>query len=706
MRKSILILILIILLIPQLCFGQMVIQNRDIKQPSETKLFISGNHQTPDFEDLSANKNQFTKVGDVKTVNEKSTTNPKYFPVGQDKGIYFDGAGDCVVTPVSDDFNFGSGNFTIDFYIYMKSWDSKNRSIFSVDGLINTTYGFNPIVIGITNTTINLSAALNNKTNWAYNKLITHNMQLNVWYHIAVIRNGTLVSLYINGSFTYSFDIGDFRLNDYSTGAGQGIPICGRHNGDSYLYTDCLLQNFRISKGIARWTSNFTPPALNSTYPTDSYTKLYIKGHDKVVNTTAMTDDSGTSKTITTYGDTKVGYSRGTAAYFDGNSSKASINDSPDFEIGSSDFTLDMWFYSSALVSAGKNSYIAGKWLMTGNQREYGFIFDENEKITFYYSTNGAAVSTMLSTSAVSINKWHHIAAVKSGTDIKLFVNGELQETDTGVSSIFGGTSVFQAGGWENITTDCMKGYLHSVRIFKGIARWTSNFTPPETEPVPDAFTKLLMRNSTLNIRDISASPKTINTAGNVTPRSIGSKQGIFFDGSGDYLALPLVSTSAMYLGTSDFTIEGWAYSLNTTISEVIINVGSHPLTTPDGYASSIIENKSSGTCRFRIYNNATTACADYTWPAAATSNKWNHIALVRSGTTFKCFINGVSQTVTTVTAFTGNINAEGTNRYWQFGRSGYDGSMQLYGYLTDVRVTGKALWTSNFTPPRRSGAF
>jgi hypothetical protein len=675
-------LIFLLLLIPQICFAQTMISNRDIKQHPATKLFISGNHLVSDFEDASNSNNQITKYADVKTVNETSTNNPKYFPVGNDKGIYFDGTGDYLSLSSAgiDDFTFPAGtDFSLDFWIYpigtladkvilskYTTWTS-NIDMY-IDFNANSTMAF---------VFANANIGINTNTVFSANK----------WYHVSLIRSGTECKVFVNGIYDNNDATSNFDVTN-----NQTIMKIGTNTTDNFLG---FMQNIRISKGIARWTSNFTPPALNSTYTTDSYTKLYIKGHDKPVNTTAMTDDSGTSKTITTAGDTKVGYSRGVASYFDGtgdylscpkicsddytkttsvelwyyptannntkilvarghqtngdfylaaetqaltfrkfsttgntiygaslasvfsavnkwyhivaeydtgtadsgvvnfwvNGIKTAVNkgsstatytantgttiggylttspmigyiaglkvkedniapysagnftppetepiadsytklllkqkmlkipdiatakaigilgipsvstaqvktgknsiyfdgnydklyhlDIEDFEFGAGDFTFDMWFNTSTLVGAGTNDYIAGKWQPTGGQREYGFILDENEKVVFYYSTNGTAITTMLSINAISINTWYHIAAVKSGTNIYLFVNGILQETDTGISSIFDGNASIQFGGWENITTDCMNGYLSDIRLTKGKALWTSNFTPP-----------------------------------------------------------------------------------------------------------------------------------------------------------------------------------------------------------------------------------
>jgi hypothetical protein len=92
------------------------------------------------------------------------------------------------------------------------------------------------------------------------------------WIHLAVVRNGDVFTMYQNGiairSGTYSGAIGAQTV-DLTIGAGHAIPGPGV-NG----YIDEL----RVSKGIARWTTDFTPPALPSTNDTVGTTMIYPNG--------------------------------------------------------------------------------------------------------------------------------------------------------------------------------------------------------------------------------------------------------------------------------------------------------------------------------------------------------------------------------------------------------------------------------------------
>jgi hypothetical protein len=163
--------------------------------------------------------------------------------------IYFDGTGDYLSVPASDDFNFGLGDFTIDFWCNTSSFD--NKGIFSLTQSTDRTLtlhfsSFGGIKINVHN----ISAEV---------KLLS----LNTFYHIAVVVLDSVLYVYIDGIQEYSKNV---SVLDFNTGT-SGLWI-----GDYYntTYTlDGYIDEFRISKGIARWTANFTPPSSSYTIKED-----------------------------------------------------------------------------------------------------------------------------------------------------------------------------------------------------------------------------------------------------------------------------------------------------------------------------------------------------------------------------------------------------------------------------------------------------
>jgi len=687
-------LIFLLLLIPQICFAQMIVQNRDIKQHPATKLFISGNHLVSDFEDASASNNQITKYADAKTVNETSATNPKYFPVGNDKGIYFDGTGDLLSIADNADLEIGSDNYTIDFW-YLTNSLVAGGTTKQILGKYITTGNQKEYFIHLDeNEKIVAGYTTNGSTD--ITMISANAVTLNTWYHISFVHNGSELYLFVNGI-----------LQETDTGvatvfAGTAALTIAAYNGATTGNHSGFLQNIRFTKGEALWTSNFTPPALNSTYETTANTKLYIKGHDKAVNTTVMTDDSGTNKTITTNGDTKVGYSRGVASYFDGTGDYIKTPITTDANFGSNDFTISTWFMptTNPAINNGNIQTIISKYDSSGTNRSYILYYRNNGTSTylleFEYSTNGSSGIFLTQSGRLTLNRWYHIAVIRSSDTISLYVDGALRDHDDGVGGLYDNSKQVLIGAYYNSsptisTISYLPGYISNLKIKNGYADYTDTFTPPETEPVADQYTKLLLKQKMLKIPDI-ATNKTITINGQTMNRNFAKvgKNSIYFDGSGDYITSALSTDTDM--GTGSFTIDFWIYS-NTPASNCHIGGindnananggGVHFVTTPQLYA--------------RI-NSATFDLIDSTY----TGEKWNHVALVRNGNSWNLYVNGISKANATNSL---SLTYAGTGIV--LGRRMYDTTQQFKGYIQDFRVTkGKALWTSNFTPPRRSGAF
>jgi len=79
---------------------------------------------------------------------------------------------------------------------------------------------------------------------------------LDTWYHLALVRQGQYTSFYQDGVLVTTFDFGTTQnLNGGTNGVRLGRGWTGTSHFLGYI------DEFRISKGIARWTVDFTPPA-------------------------------------------------------------------------------------------------------------------------------------------------------------------------------------------------------------------------------------------------------------------------------------------------------------------------------------------------------------------------------------------------------------------------------------------------------------
>ena len=221
----------------------------------------------------------------------------------------------------------------------------------------------------------------------------------------------------------------------------------------------------------------------------DSYTKLML--HMDGTNGSTSFPDSATSKTVTANGNAQVSTAQaefGQSVYFDGTGDFLSTPNHTDFAFGSGDFTIDFWVRFSSLNSSPSNYpvFISKFDLSTGNDDSFFIRQDSTEKtLTFGYTTGGTFATYKSSSQAFdpSLNTWYHIAIVRSGANLLTFINGIKigSAFNMGTDSIWTSARQLLIGSTtvaESISY-CFNGYVDELRISKGIARWTTTFTPP-----------------------------------------------------------------------------------------------------------------------------------------------------------------------------------------------------------------------------------
>lgn len=211
----------------------------------------------------------------------------------------------------------------------------------------------------------------------------------------------------------------------------------------------------------------------------DSYTKLMLHMNGSNDGTT-FTDSSSSKHTVTAINAvTKTAVMKfGTASgYFDGTGDYLSVADSADFQFGSSDFTLDFWFYPTNLT--GYHTIIGASDQSLGGRSPF-LLQTNNSGMQFLISTT-TEWNIAVTAGTVNINAWNHVALVRSGTSFKGYLNGSsvMSETLSGSLYASGNPLIVAALHSENDTfTTYYEGYIDELRISKGAARWSDNFTP------------------------------------------------------------------------------------------------------------------------------------------------------------------------------------------------------------------------------------
>jgi len=224
-----------------------------------------------------------------------------------------------------------------------------------------------------------------------------------------------------------------------------------------------------------------SPPAPGDPYWANVELLLHCDGTD---GSTTFTDSSDSAHTVTAIGNAQVDTSEkkfGTGSgLFDGND-YLSIPDDAGFDFGSGDFTLECWCY----VTNTASRTIMSKW--TTGQLSW-FLGAGAAGMGFYISTSGGNVILACPLASwPSTNTWFHIAVCRDGADLRLFVDGTQSGSTYNISTtaIHNGSGIVTIGDDQNVNPG-FYGQIDDVRITKGVARYTANFTPP-TAAFPDS---------------------------------------------------------------------------------------------------------------------------------------------------------------------------------------------------------------------------
>ena len=216
---------------------------------SSLMLHGDGTSGSTTITDSSNNNFTATVVG-----NTNINTTTKKFGTGS---IYFDGTGDYLTYAANSAFDMGAGNFTVECWIYITSLAAA-REICSINtNTASDAYCQVRLLVNTNGSMYFLSAS--GATTWIPGSLTTTATGLittNTWYHIAAVRNGNNFNLYIDGTSRLSFTSSATLYNNNNISV-----IAARNSNGSYgQYMLGYIDDFRVMKGYAVYTANFTPP--------------------------------------------------------------------------------------------------------------------------------------------------------------------------------------------------------------------------------------------------------------------------------------------------------------------------------------------------------------------------------------------------------------------------------------------------------------
>jgi hypothetical protein len=212
-------------------------------------LYGNGTNGSTVITDNSPSPKAVTAVGNAQI----STAQSKFGGAS----IAFDGDGDRLTAANNSSLNFDSGDFTIELWLYVAGVQTANTDgqrvatlvAYGVNNVTNSGYEFN---VDTTANTLSLG-----RTGTATSAQGNFTFALSTWYHVAYTRAGSTNRLFVDGQsltlFTNTFSPVTSPTGTLRIGAAR---LYTGYNQDLNGYID----DFRITKGVARYTSNFIPP--------------------------------------------------------------------------------------------------------------------------------------------------------------------------------------------------------------------------------------------------------------------------------------------------------------------------------------------------------------------------------------------------------------------------------------------------------------
>jgi hypothetical protein len=409
--------------------------------------------QSNRFIDNSTNNFAITRNGDTRVTSFAPFAPTSVYTTGLGASGYFSSTGYLQITgPAS-----GIGTWTAEGWLFPTNFAAATNAILSQgDGdtaarwLLYVTSGGS--IVHYSNGSIAASAS--------------GVIKINTWQHIALVSDSSNVTIYVNGvsvaTGSYSgktFDDAPFQIN-----RGYGGIAAGNN---------CYMSDVRLVVGTAVYTTAFTPPTSPLTAIANTQLLCNFKN--------AAIFDSAAKNDLETVGNAQIDTTTkkfGTGSLeFDGTGDWLLLPDNPDLQLGTGNLTVEFWVYL-ATGDAGSNRGLVSKGTASTG---WSVSLNTTQKVVFSYAS-----STITSSGAITLDAWNHIAVVREGTgsnQTKIYIGGTNDGTGT-VSTDFNQTNSMYIGA-NRAAGDPMKGFIDDLRITKGVARYTANFTPP-TRPFPD----------------------------------------------------------------------------------------------------------------------------------------------------------------------------------------------------------------------------
>ena len=367
---------------------------------------------------------------------------------------YFDGNGDYLTVPAQTALSF-AGDFTIETWIYITSNPTANYGLLEARASAGTLAAWVWDLFNSSGTKLDFIYGAARLTS-------ASTVPINQWVHLVVSRVGSTIRQFINGTVDANTATTSAAINAARTNIYIGNLL------DASTALHGYISGIRVVNGSG--VTSVTVPTAPLTAITNTSLLLAFTNAGIYDATSKNLLETVDGAQVSTAVSNPFGASTG-VMYFDGTGDYLKTLDKEFYDFGTGDFTLEGWVYHTTSADINR-TYIGhgsgGFWFyrrVTTGQLEL--------------ELGGSALIT--SSSAVAANVWTHVAASRSGTSLKLFINGTQEASTTNSTSVAGTTAVFVGMNTDG-TSNPFIGYMSNMRVTKGYARYTSSFTVPSSD--------------------------------------------------------------------------------------------------------------------------------------------------------------------------------------------------------------------------------
>ena len=577
----------------------------------------------------------------------------------------FAGTNDISV-PYASQYIFGTSNFTIEFWI--KPTTAGIQSSLFTNGPSVQFYYDNGTII------VNLSS---NGGSWNISDAaISCTTTVGSWSHIALVRNGSVFTLYKNGTST-----------------GTVTSALGLYNPSETVYFAAsgfigIFSNYRVAIGVAVYTATFTTPTgiLGSTQSanTNGNPSSAITGTQTKLlafeTANASTDGSTYAATIASTGVTM------------------SFAQSLPFGQPQGTFLYDGSTWQATPIQTTGLNVAVGNLHVSGGSSGYVLSTDGANTLSWISPSSGATGATGIgATGATGVTGATGTAGSNGATGATGVTGNDGATGATGTAGSNGATGATGTSGTNGATGATGTSGTNGATGATGTIGSTGATGPVAGSNTQVIFNDANAAGASANLTfNKSTNALTLTNGNLVTPtNNTGLVGGVTlagqgyvgsFNGSSQYLSV--ASNAAFSFGTGDFTLEAWIY-LNTAATGTDYRIFTNWGGGGDSYQFYL--RAANNRLIWQLYSQNSPDVA----ALQITPFTWTHVAFCRSGTTIKTFINGAL--ADTTTGVTNSANGTGTPTI------GADtgGGNYFPGYISNLRIVKSlAVYTGAFTVP------